>query len=129
MGSLFSKITWSRKTHFASITLRESSSKCRQLHLHLFHKFIYNHILVLLFISARIFGNSDKMLRRPPTAITLTQDDIARYEEARQQRLEAQQMTQQSNVFSESSTTSIRDINGPADRQKNRTTEQRILGR
>jgi len=69
------------------------------------------------------------MLRRPPTAITLTQDDIARYEEARQQRIEAQQMVQQSDSFAQTTQSRNRDASGPADSQRLRTAEQRIMGR
>jgi len=69
------------------------------------------------------------MLRRPPTAITITQDDIARYEEARQQRIEAHQRAQQSDSFAEPAQSRSRAANGPADTQRTRTAEQRIMGR
>lgn len=68
------------------------------------------------------------MLRRPPTAITLTQEDIARYEEMRQQRLEAQQIAPSDDVFSDS-TARTATANGATDKQNPRTAEQRIMGR
>lgn len=69
------------------------------------------------------------MLRRSPTTISLTQDDITRYDEARKQKLEAQHMAQQSGSSLENVGTGSRVMNGPADKQKVRTAEQRIMGR
>ena len=70
-----------------------------------------------------------EMLRRSPTTISLTQDDITRYDEARKQKLEAQHMAQQSGSSLENVGTGSRVMNGPADKQKVRTAEQRIMGR
>jgi len=67
------------------------------------------------------------MLRRSPTTIPLTQDDITRYDEARKQKLEVQHMAQQSGSFLENVDTGSRGLN--ADKQKARTAEQRIMGR
>jgi hypothetical protein len=71
------------------------------------------------------------MLRRPPTAITLTQEDVARYDEMREQRLQAQRQQQiaQSDVFTDNAASSSRNNNGAAEKQKPRTAEQRIMGR
>src|SRR5215468_11185684 len=39
--------------------------------------------------------SSREMLRRSPTTISLTQDDITRYDESRKQKLEAQHIAQE----------------------------------
>jgi hypothetical protein len=66
------------------------------------------------------------MLRRPPTAITLTQDDITRYEETRQKRLLEQQQTSQ---ISRSSFESSRNSKqSGATSGAGRSKEQRIMG-
>lgn len=73
--------------------------------------------------------SSREMLRRTPTTISLTQDDITRYDEARKQKLEAQHVAQQSGSSLENVDTGSRGLNGPAEKQKVRTAEQRIMSR
>ena len=70
-----------------------------------------------------------EMLRRSPTTISLTQDDITRYDEARKQKLEAQHKAHQQGSSLENLGTGNSGANGPADKQKARTAEQRIMGR
>jgi hypothetical protein len=62
------------------------------------------------------------MLRRAPTAITLTQDDIARYEESRQRRLLAQQQSQAPDAARHNSGS------GRQTMQPARSKEDRIMG-
>jgi hypothetical protein len=72
--------------------------------------------------------SSREMLRRSPTTISLTQDDLTRYDEARKQKLEAQHKAQQPGSSLENLGTGNRGANDPADKQKVRTAEQRIMG-
>jgi hypothetical protein len=65
------------------------------------------------------------MLRRTPTSITLTQDDITRYEEARKKRLLAQQQAEASSgVFMSGKGTE----QGTVTAQGGRSKEDRIMG-
>jgi hypothetical protein len=66
------------------------------------------------------------MLRRAPTSITLTQDDITRYEEARQKRLRAQQQAEM--IFETTSKASQAAEQSTADARGNRSKEERIMG-
>jgi hypothetical protein len=65
------------------------------------------------------------MLRRSPTSITLTQDDITRYEESRQKRLLAQQQAELSSGGLKSSKGSDQST---AIARSGRSKEDRIMG-
>jgi hypothetical protein len=65
------------------------------------------------------------MLRRTPTSITLTQDDITRYEEARQKRLLAQQQAEMSSGAYRSGNGTEQAI---ATTRGGRSKEERIMG-
>lgn len=64
------------------------------------------------------------MLRRPPTVITLTSDDINAYEENRQKRLEEQQTMENKRVARTNSNTAVEEKR----RTKARSAQERIMG-
>lgn len=76
------------------------------------------------------------MLRRPPTVITLTADDIAAYEQARQQRLWAAQNNSQMSDMSHENVREGKNRADPndelqplaRDKARVRTKEERIMG-